>query len=141
MRGRVHFWERPEIVEDLGITEEQVVELKTQWYESARVRSAIRARLEIVELELEQLMDGGDPDEEAVLTKVREVAEVRAELFQNHVMEQLALKKILTPEQERKLGVWGPPGRPGAPGSSPGGEVPPRKRIPRRDDSSDSVSL
>lgn len=97
------FWDRPEIRQELSLAEDQIERLKARYYESARSMTALRSQIQAHELDLEKLLDSAEPDEEAIRAKAREIGGLRAELYQNRVAERLALKKILTPEQEQKL--------------------------------------
>jgi Spy/CpxP family protein refolding chaperone len=99
----VRFWDRPEIREGLALTDEQIERLKAQHYESAKAMTALRSRIQVQELDLENLLDSTEPDEEAVRAMAREIGALRAELYQNRVAHRLELKRILTPEQEQKL--------------------------------------
>jgi Spy/CpxP family protein refolding chaperone len=87
----------------LSLAEEQIERLKARHYESAKAMMELRSRIQAQELDLERLLDSAEPDEEAVRTMAREVGGLRAELYQNGVADRLALKAILTPEQEQKL--------------------------------------
>jgi Spy/CpxP family protein refolding chaperone len=102
-RRGARFWERPEIRQDLGLTDDQIERLKARYYESAKAMTALRSQIQAYELDLERLLDSAEPDEEAVRAKSREIGGLRAELYQNRVTDRLELKKILSPEQEQKL--------------------------------------
>ncbi|MFQ5791140.1 MAG: Spy/CpxP family protein refolding chaperone [Acidobacteriota bacterium] len=97
------FWDRSDVKEQLQLTETQIDELRNRAYESARSRIASRSQIQLLELELRRLMDSEAPDEEGVRAKAREIGELRAQAYLDRAMERLALKRILTPEQQEQL--------------------------------------
>lgn len=101
--GRGPIWENSEVIEKIGLTDDQIAKLKARHYHAARSSIEMRSRIQLAELELEQLMGSDQPDESAVAAKAKEIGALRARQFESRVADRMALKKILTPEQERGL--------------------------------------
>jgi Spy/CpxP family protein refolding chaperone len=121
----------------LGLTEEQAGRLRQIAVETEKAAVKTRAELAVGRIELRELVRADRPDREAVMKKVQEISDLRGQIMKQHVESMLALKTVLTPEQQQKLralrarggraGGWGPrpSARPGRPGAPPGPAEPP----------------
>jgi protein CpxP len=116
----------------LGLTEEQVGRLRQIAVETEKSAVKTRAELAVRRIELRELLRADKPDREAVMKKVEEISDLRGQIMKQYVESMLALKTVLTPEQQQKLrafrarggrtGGWGrrPSARPSRPGAPPG---------------------
>jgi Spy/CpxP family protein refolding chaperone len=117
--------------ERLGLTEAQVSQLEKLRTDERRAAIQRRADTQLARLELEQLLKADTVDEKAVAARVKQLTDLHGAALNAKVDGRLALKKILTPEQQEKLrqmraerprghrGVR--PGRvQGGPGAAPG---------------------
>jgi Spy/CpxP family protein refolding chaperone len=116
----------------LGLTEQQVDRLRQITVEAEKSAVKTRADLAVRRIELRELLRADKPDREAIMKKVQEISDLRGQVMKQHVESILAVKTVLTPEQQQKLrafrarggraGGWGPrpSSRPNRPGGPPG---------------------
>ncbi len=91
------------IQQEVGLTDAQVIQVKKIWGD--RRKSAIRRRADMViaRMEMEELLDGPSVDEKALNAKLKELSDLQAAALHARVDAQLALRKVVTPEQLQKL--------------------------------------
>lgn len=87
----------------LGLTDEQVSQLEKQRTDARRAAIQRRADTQLAKLELEQLMKADTPDEKAIAVRIKQLTDLHGAALKARVDGRLALKKILTPEQQEKL--------------------------------------
>ncbi|HXB56053.1 MAG TPA: periplasmic heavy metal sensor [Vicinamibacteria bacterium] len=118
-----------------GLTDAQVTQLKKLWGDQRKLAIRRRADMAIARMEMEELLDVPSIDEKALNAKVKELSDLQAATLRSRVDAQLALRKVVTPDQHQKLrnllreqrwrGREGPPQRgerrPG-PGGAGGGD-------------------
>ena len=92
-----------DMMEQLGITEEQKTELASLRVEQQKQTIDLSAQLKKAHLELGQLMKGHGNDD-AVVAKHAEVTAVTGKLQALKLQQQLATRAIFTPEQWKKVG-------------------------------------
>jgi Spy/CpxP family protein refolding chaperone len=123
------------IQQQVGLTDAQVTQLKKLWGDQRKLAIRRRADMSIARMEMEELLDGPSVDEKALNAKVKELSDLQVAALRSRVDAQLALRKVVTPEQQQKLrgllrerprhGREGPPPRgerrPG-PGGAGGGD-------------------
>jgi Spy/CpxP family protein refolding chaperone len=100
--------ERPRLrarSESLKLTTEQRTQIDSLRNEFRKATICRQADLCIVQIELQELLFVAIIDENAVRAKVRQVAGLRTAAFEARMEHQLAISKILTPEQraQKKL--------------------------------------
>jgi Spy/CpxP family protein refolding chaperone len=117
----------------LGLTAEQADQLRKLRAEGRKQAIRHRADTEIARLELEELMGAPTVDEKAVAAKVKVLADLQAAGLLARTTQRLAMRRLLTPEQQEKLRQLAPRrsrgarparawrGRSGAPGIAPRG--------------------
>jgi len=84
----------------------------------AEARAGVRAEADarLAELDLARLLERDEDDAAAVAAAVARVAAARADLLRAHVEMIRGARRVLSPEQRRKLGRLGPPAQgPGGP--------------------------
>ena len=89
--------------ERLGLTEAQVSQLEKLRTDERRAAIQRRADTQLARLELEQLMKAETVDEKAVAARVKQLTDLHGAALKAKVDGRLALKKLLTPEQQEKL--------------------------------------
>ena len=107
MEGRGQMLERiinnPKLVEELGITEEQIENIKEEIFNLKKQEITLRADLEHLALEQAKLMTDNDVNEKALLSVVRKMGDIRTELACLQVKRIILLKQTLTSEQLEKI--------------------------------------
>lgn len=126
---------RPNPVQELGLTDQQVAQiqdLQQKMYEKTR---DLRIKLMDAMFALKQLRWQKDPDQAAIDAKIKEINDLRSQLYQAAQENRQQMESVLTPEQKSKLESWcgfgGPRGGKGMRGfggprfgSSPSGAQP-----------------
>jgi len=138
------WWKNAEVVKSVGLSDAQVQKIETIFLDSRLKLVDAHAALEKEELQLEPLLEGDTPDEAAVLGAIDRITAARATVEKSNAQMAFAIRRVLTPEQWKKLrtlrtehrgfpppagGPHGhmrasPQGAPAAAGpSGPGGEI------------------
>ncbi len=124
--------------ETLGLTEDQAAKIQALRVDFMKARIQHQAAVKVARLELAELMGANTVDEKAVQLKVKQLGDLQATGLKARVDHQLAVQKILTPEQRAKFkelrqrrGFMRARGRMGrrGPGMGPGGPMPWRHRM------------
>ena len=102
MRG-LSLLAHPGVQEKLGLTPEQVGQLRGLFFEGARAGIRQRAELQVRRLELEELLQAEEPDRGAIEAKLGELSGAWHGLMAQRVEQRLALREILTPEQRQQI--------------------------------------
>jgi Spy/CpxP family protein refolding chaperone len=100
--GRGQWWENPVAVKELGLSEQQTQKIDDLSLNHRKNAIKLQADLKIAELEMRSLM-GGDPSDSDVRKKAKAVSQLREKLHETRIEHMLALRKVLTPEQQKKL--------------------------------------
>ncbi len=88
----------------LGLSDEQMSQMRT--LRSTERKAAIRRRADIAiaRMELNEALSAPTMDEKVVASKVKTLTELQAAALQARVNQRIAFRKLLTPEQQAKLG-------------------------------------
>jgi Spy/CpxP family protein refolding chaperone len=86
---------------ELGLTDQQAEKLRQVFVDSRKASIKSRADLQVRRMELRELLRGDKPDRDAVMKKVQEISDLRAQMMRQHVDSLLATKSVLTPEQQK----------------------------------------
>jgi Spy/CpxP family protein refolding chaperone len=97
------WWKNPELAQKVGLSDAQTQQLDKISYESRLKMVDLRATLEKEQLMLGQQLQADHPNEDAVLGQVDKVSQARAAIERARVQTMLATRKVLTPEQWKKL--------------------------------------
>jgi Spy/CpxP family protein refolding chaperone len=113
----------PALEKELGLSADQAAQLKSLRAEGRKQAIRQRADVAIARLELEELMDAPTVDEKAVAAKVKAISDLQAAALQARTSQRLAMRRLLTPEQQAKMKQLAPrrgralrPGRAGRAG-------------------------
>ncbi len=144
--GLARFVNNPTMRQQLGITDEQVAKFHqlNEDFQKAGIQN--RATMQIKRMELNDLMRADKPDRAAIDRKLAEVTAAQSASEKANIDHQLAMRTILTADQQAKIktmmqnrpgmgpGGGGPGGRGG-----PGRGAPPQSQ-PQKQPGSDSGS-
>jgi Spy/CpxP family protein refolding chaperone len=97
------WWKNPELVQKVGLNDEQTEKLDKISYESQLQMIDLRATLEKEQLMLGRQLQADQPDKDAVLGQVDKVSQARAAIERARVQTMLATRDVLTVEQWKKL--------------------------------------
>lgn len=93
-------WEK---AEELGLTDEQMEDMREIRYNFEKTQIGLRAELKTSRLELRHLMMQEKPSQGEISKLVDRIAETQKELLRQRVDKKLAMKEILTAEQFKKF--------------------------------------
>jgi Spy/CpxP family protein refolding chaperone len=122
-RGMGRWWKNPEMVEKLGVTADQQKKMDDIFQQHRLKLIDLNASVEREEVTLEPMMAADQPDEARIVAQIDKVAQARAELEKANARMLLGIRRVLTPDQWKKLQAETP-----RPGRGPGGQQPPAPR-------------
>jgi Spy/CpxP family protein refolding chaperone len=94
---------RRDIKAELGLTDVQRADIRKARENARRERLRKSTDLKIANLDLKSLLRAEKVDEKAIATKLAEAQAAQGALLKLRVDTALAMKRILTPEQQKKL--------------------------------------
>ena len=97
------WWNNPEMAQKLGLTPEQQAKIDDVFQQSRLKLIDLNASLQKEEVILEPLVGADQPDESKILPQIDRVAQARAELEKANARMLLGIRRVLTPEQWKKL--------------------------------------
>jgi Spy/CpxP family protein refolding chaperone len=119
-RGMGRWWKDPQMVEKLGVTADQQKKMDDIFQQHRLKLIDVTAAVEREEVILEPMMAADQPDEARIVAQIDKVAQARAELEKANARMLLGIRRVLTPDQWKKLQAETP-----RPGRGPGGQQPP----------------
>ncbi len=128
------WWKNSELVRKLQITEAQVRQIEQIFLDHRLKLVDLRAALERLEIQMKPLLEIEQPDEAKVLAQTERIVAARGELEKANTQMMLAIRKVLSVEQWRKLETireerrLPPPPPPPPPAPSPPAPPPPRMK-------------
>jgi protein CpxP len=104
------WWDNPELAQKLGLATDQQKQMD-DIFQQARLKLIDRhAEVEKEEAKLEPLISADTPDEGQILAQIDRVAQARAELEKANARMLLGVRRVLTPDQWKKLKEMHPHG-------------------------------
>ena len=119
-RGMGRWWKDPQMVEKLGVTADQQKKMDDIFQQHRLKLIDVTAAVEREEVTLEPMMAADQPDEARIVAQIDKVAQARAELEKANARMLLGIRRVLTPDQWKKLQT-----EPPRLGGGPGGQQPP----------------
>jgi Spy/CpxP family protein refolding chaperone len=102
-RGVGRWWKDPQMVEKLGVTADQQKKMDDIFQQHRLKLIDVTAAVEREEVTLEPMMAADQPDEARIVAQIDKVAQARAELEKANARMLLGIRRILTPDQWKKL--------------------------------------
>ena len=126
-RGPGKWWKDSALMQKIGVSDEEVQKIEKIFQDHRLQLIDLHADLEKQEAILEPLVEADQPDEGKLIAQIDKVAQARANLEKSNAQMLLAIRRVLTVDQWKKLrdlpGIApfhaGPQFRPPAPGLSP----------------------
>lgn len=94
---------RGQMLERLKLSDDQHNQIEKLRTEFQKQQIGQRAKVQTARVELRQLMRADNPDKAAIEKKINEVSQLGAQLQVTRVNRLLAVRKILTPEQQKMI--------------------------------------
>jgi periplasmic protein CpxP/Spy len=117
-RGGEHgrWWDKPEVAQQVGITDDQKKQMDDIFQQNRLQLIDLHAALEKQEVQLRPMLEADQLDEQKVLTQIDAVAQARANLEKANARMLFSIRKVLTPDQWKKLQTLAQQRHPGGPG-------------------------
>jgi len=106
------WWNNPEMAEKLGLTADQQKKMDEIFQQHRLKLIDLNASLQKEEAILDPLVESDQPEESKIVTQIDRVAQTRAELEKANARMLLGIRRVLNPDQWKKLQV-AVPRRPG----------------------------
>jgi periplasmic protein CpxP/Spy len=97
------WWKHPQAAEELKLSPDQINKLDDIFLKYKTSMIDIRATIEKKELELDTLLDKNVVDDATILKKADDLIATKGELQKTYLRMLLEMKKILTPDQVKKI--------------------------------------
>ena len=97
------FWRDAKMIEELQLNDDQVAALKETDYAFHERAIELRASVEKTELEMQRAMDAETINEGAVKKTAKKLADLQGQMLLLKVDHNLAVQKVLTDEQRKKM--------------------------------------
>jgi len=97
------WWKDSALMKKLGVTDEQVQKIEKIFQNHRLELIDLHAALEKQEVILEPMVEADQPDEAQVIAQIDKVAQARASLEKSNARMLLAIRRILTLDQWKKL--------------------------------------
>jgi len=104
---------RKPMFEELGLTDQQKEQIRQVMLDTRKKNIDVEAKQKLARIELHELMGADTPDQTKINAKISELSKLHETLMRNRIESQLAVQKVLTPEQRKKakeLRPFGPRG-------------------------------
>src|SRR5208337_36168 len=102
-RGPGKWWKDSELMRKIGVSDEQVQKIEQIFQDHRLELIDLHAALEKQEAILEPLIEADQPDEAQVIAQIGKVAQARATLEKSNAQMLLAIRRVLTVNQWKKL--------------------------------------
>ncbi len=96
-------WKNPELIDQVGLKENQVNALKEMDFEMREKRLKQKSELGTLRLAMEKAFSQQSPDQKEIRDLAQKVAELKGQGFIQRIESRLKVVEILTPEQFKKL--------------------------------------
>jgi Spy/CpxP family protein refolding chaperone len=93
----------PRTARELGLSEDQLKQIRESMSGSAQDMKDLTARMEKAAMSQAELMKADALDEAAVLKAVQETGDLRTQIARLRIKQMIAAHKVLTPEQRAKV--------------------------------------
>jgi Spy/CpxP family protein refolding chaperone len=88
---------------ELGLSAEQAAQVAKLRADGRKQAIRQRADLAIARIELQELMDAPSVDEKAVAAQVKAISDLQAASLKARTDQRLAMRRLLSPEQQEKM--------------------------------------
>jgi Spy/CpxP family protein refolding chaperone len=103
LRGPGKWWKDSALMQKIGVSDEQVQRIEKIFQDHRLQLIDLHAALEKQEAILEPLIEADQPDEAQVIAQIDKVAQARANLEKSNAQMLLAIRRVLTVDQWKKL--------------------------------------
>ena len=101
--GPGKWWKDSALMKKVGVSDEQVQRIEKIFQDHRLQLIDLHAALEKQEVILEPMVEADQPDEAQVIAQIDKVAQARANLEKSNALMLLAIRRVLTVDQWKKL--------------------------------------
>lgn len=109
------WWNNPEMAQKIGLTADQQKRMDDIFQQNRLRLIDLHAAVQKEEVIMEPMMASDQPDEAKIVAQIDKVAQARAELEKANARFLLGIRRVLTPDQWKKLQAEQPPQPPPTP--------------------------
>jgi len=99
-------WRNPKMVQELGLTDEQVKGLREADFAHREKRLQLKSKLDGLHLEMKKLFSADPVNESEILQLAKKISDLKGKLFVRKIESRLAVGKLLTADQLKKLKMF-----------------------------------
>ena len=99
-------WRNPKMVQDLGLTDEQVKGLREADFAHREKHLQLKSKLGGLHLDLEKLFSDDPVNASDILQLAQKISVLKGKLFVQKIESRLAVTKLLTADQLKKLKIF-----------------------------------
>ena len=99
-------WRNPKMVQELELTDEQVKGLREADFAHREKRLQLKSKLDGLHLQMEKLFSVDPVNESDILQLAQKISDLKGKLFVRKIESRLAVGKLLTADQLKKLEVF-----------------------------------
>ena len=99
----LRIWRNPKMIEELGLTDEQVKGLRKADFAHREKRLQLKYKLDGLHLEMKKLFSADPLNETEVLQLAQKISDQKGNLFVRKIESRLEVRKLLTAGQLKKL--------------------------------------
>ena len=103
VNGPGKWWKDSDLMKKVGVSDEQVQRIEKIFQDHRLQLIDLHAALEKQEVILEPMVEADQPDEAQVTAQIDKVAQARANLEKSNALMLLAIRRVLTIDQWKKL--------------------------------------
>ena len=103
LRGPGKWWKNSALMTRIGVSDEQVQRIEKIFQDNRLELIDLHAALDKQEAILDPLIEADQPDESQVIAQIDKVAQARANLEKSNAQMLLAIRRVLTVDQWKKL--------------------------------------
>ena len=101
------WWSTPRVVQQLGLSPDQVSKIDSIWREHRKTLIDLRADHEKLQIDMDELLSKENIDEAAVVTKVEQLFRAKGQIEKVQMTMRLRIRNVLNrQQQERSLELW-----------------------------------
>ena len=99
----LNIWRNPQIIKDLNLSNEQVEKIKRADFNMKEQNLTLRTKMDQLRLKMDRAYANDRTNDEKIMAIAKKIAKTREQNYLLSIESRLKLKKILTPEQIKKL--------------------------------------
>jgi Spy/CpxP family protein refolding chaperone len=99
-------WQNQKLVQDLSLSGDQVNKLKDMEYACREKQLQIESRIDMLQLQMDKAFSSDKIEDGEVLKLAKEISGLRGDKYLQKIESKLAVRKILTLDQMKKLDLY-----------------------------------